>query len=216
MSIPNNIIKFNSIHDIANYIINLEKKRSEDISVRMMFGNGDKQFFKDVNELEKNIKDRSRYIPKNSVFLYFGDVANRNKPDIGYAFQYLSSIRPDIKIIMIQIREMEKYGVPGFVNTGYYFHNEFDEKHKWGGFEDVNNKYKVYSNTKQWLKLYFLLHKLGKKRSIELVDVYGTGGNITKQELKLVDQINKYVNNTGKFNNIIVNQYDLEPLIKIN
>jgi hypothetical protein len=215
MNISNNIIKFNSIHDIAKYITNLEEKKGENVSVRMMTGNGDKQYFKDVNELEKNIKDRSIYIPKKSVFLYFGDVANREKPDIGYAFQYLAKIRPDINIIMIQIKEMEKYGVPNFVNTGYYFHNNFDEKHKWGGFEKINGKYKVYSNTKQWLKLYFLLHKLGKKRSIEVVDVYGTGGNITKQELNLIDLINNYVNKTNKLNHIIVNNFELEPLIKI-
>ena len=64
---------------------------------------------------------------------------------------------------MIQIREMEKYGVPKFVNGGVYFHNDYDEKHKWGGFEDINGKFKVYSNTKQWLKLHFLLNKEKKE-----------------------------------------------------
>jgi hypothetical protein len=57
---------------------------------------------------------------------------------------------------MIQIKEMEKYGVPKFVNGGVYFHTDYDDKHKWGGFEEVNGKLKVYSNTKQWLKLHLI------------------------------------------------------------
>lgn len=95
---------------------------------------------------------------------------------------------------------MEKYGVPDFVNGGVFFHSDYDEKHKWGGFEkDENGKYQVYSNTKQWLKLHMLLYE---KRFIEndrhtgirgIVNcfVFGEGGDITKQELKLIEKLNE-------------------------
>lgn len=200
--------KFNSVIEIKNYIINRQKETGKYISVKFLLGNGDKQQYKDRKELEKTIEKISdKYIYKpddkhyENLFIYFGDVPKKDEPDIGYAYEYLAKIRPDIIFIMIQIKEMEKYGVPKFVNGGVYFHNDYDEKHKWGGFEDINGKFKVYSNTKQWLKLHLLLKEIrqnDKKRGIDTsggIDqcyLLGEGGPISKQEYKLIKLLNDY------------------------
>ena len=215
--------QFKSIEEVRDYILDLQSKRGNMI-VKMMFGNGDKKQFKDVEKLKKEI-DHSLIMtaPINrTVYLYFGDVPKEEEPDIGYAFKYLSEKRPDIIFIMIQINEMEKYGVPDFVNGGVFFHNKYDEKHKWGGFEkDENGKYKVYSNTKQWLKLHYLLYKdriefdniMNKYMSsgISFCDVFGEGGNVTKQELELINRINDIAEEKKMFDfRIITNKHNLE------
>jgi hypothetical protein len=176
--------KFNSVIDISNYLVNL-KNKNKDIKLKFMIGNGDKKQYKDRKELEEAIESISKRPGKNSVFLYFGDVPKKDAPDIGYAYEYLAKIRPDIIFIMIQIKEMEKYGVPKFVNGGVYFHNDYDEKHKWGGFEKVNGKLKVYSNTKQWLKLHLLF-------GINHIITLGEDGPISKQEMDLIDYLIDY------------------------
>lgn len=189
--------KFNSITDISNFILDRQDKMNSYISVFMLLGYGDKSQYKDRKLLEEKVeKIATKFIGNNSVLLYFGDVPKKEEPDIGYAIEYFSKLRPDVPIIMIQIKEMEKYGVPKFV-SGVYFHDDYDKEHKWGGFELVNGVYKVFSNTKQWLKLHLLLkkirtnksHKRYRKRSadsqggIDYVYVLGTGGPITQQEL---------------------------------
>ena len=200
--------KFDSVIEIKNYIINRQKETGKYISIKFLLGNGDKKQYKDRKELEKTIeKIANRYIYKpndehyENLFIYFGDVPKKDAPDIGYAYEYLAKIRPDIIFIMIQIKEMEKYGVPKFVNGGVYFHNDYDEKHKWGGFEDVNGKLKVYSNTKQWLKLHLLLKKIrqnDKKRGMDTSGGFdqcyflGEGGPISKEQYKLVRLLNDY------------------------
>ena len=210
--------KFNSVIEIKNYILNRQKKTGKYISIKILIGNGDKKQYKDRKELEKAIEkiaDKYIYQPNDehyeNLFLYFGDVPKKDAPDIGYAYEYLSKIRPDIQIIMIQIKEMEKYGVPKFVNGGVYFHDDYDEKHKWGGFEDVNGKLEVYSNTKQWLKLHYLLKSLrknDKKRGIDtnggLDQFYllGEGGPVAQGEYKLVKLLNDYNINKGLKNDI--------------
>ena len=176
--------KFNSVIEIFRYLSNL-KNTNNDIKLKMMSGYGDKKQYKDRKELEESVEYIAKKYGKNSVFLYFGDVPKKDDPDIGYAYEYLAKIRPDIIFIMIQIKEMEKYGVPKFVNGGVYFHNDYDEKHKWGGFEDVNGKLKVYSNTKQWLKLHLLF-------PINHVITLGEGGPISKQEMNLINYLIDY------------------------
>jgi hypothetical protein len=215
--------QFKSIEEVRDYILDLQSQRGN-IIVKMMFGNGDKKQFKDVEKLKKEIDySISMTAPINrTIYLYFGDVSKEKEPDIGYAFKYLSEIRPDIIFIMIQIKEMEKHGVPDFVNGGVFFHSDYDEKHKWGGFEkDENGKYQVYSNTKQWLKLHYLLYKdrlefdnernKYRSRGIRFCDVFGEGGNITKQELELIFKINDIAEEKDIHDfEITYHQYDLE------
>jgi len=177
--------KFNSVIEIFRYLVDLTNKTNNDTRLKIMSGYGDKKQYKNRKELEEAVETIARRHGKNSVFLYFGDVPKKDAPDIGYAYEYLAKIRPDIQIVMIQIKEMEKYGVPKFVNGGVYFHDDYDEKHKWGGFEDINGKLKVYSNTKQWLKLHLLF-------GIDHFITLGEGGPISKQEMNLIDYLIDY------------------------
>jgi hypothetical protein len=220
----NTPVKFNSIIDIVNFIMKKQIRDGKHISVKMMFGNGDKQQYKNVRELEKVVEQMTSYFPVNDlneyVFIYFGDVANRDKPDIGYAYEYLSKLRPDIIIIMIQIKEMEKYGIPSFVNGGVYFHSDYDSKHKWGGMEEVDGKLKVFSNTKQWFKLHECLKQMRQQYKnngynmttpqmfgIEQCYLLGTGGPIAKQEVELVKLLNLYSENYDEYNDIEFKQF---------
>jgi|694.fasta_scaffold98783_1 hypothetical protein len=206
--------KFNSIFDISDYILERQNKLRKYISVRMFIGYGDKKQYKDRLALEKEIDlISSKYTPKNDnelIMLYFGDVPKKEEPDIGYVYEYFSKLRPNVKVIMIQIKEMEKYGVPEFVD-GVYFHSDYnknDSNHKWGGFEKVNGEYKVYSNTKQWLMLHLLLKKLRRNLykkhynkndivpdidtsgGLDRCTIFGKGGPISQQEIKLINMLN--------------------------
>lgn len=214
--------QFKSIEEVRDYILN-----NGNVKVNMMLGNGDKKQYKDINELKKSIKDATPdLLMEKQVFLYFGDVPNEKNPDIGYAFKYLSELYPNDTIIMIQIKEMEKYGVPDFVKC-VFFHSDYDEKNKWGGFEkDENGKYQVYSNTKQWLNLHWLLYekrfiKYDENKQIRGISncfVFGEGGDITKQELHLIKKLKEL---EDKHNDkhigfgIELKKYDLESRYEI-
>ena len=97
---------------------------------------------------------------------------------MGYAFEYLHKIRPDIKIIIIQIKET------------------------------VNGKIKVYSNTKQLLKLHLLLIKMGYNGITQLFSL--GGGKISQQEVDLIKKLNLYEDKTNKKNYINYTKYNLE------
>lgn len=101
-----------------------------------------------------------------------------------------------------------------------FFHDDYDKHNKWGGFKkDENGLYKVYSNTKQWLKLHYLLYENRFIKNIEGVRgisncfVFGEGGDITKQEIELIKKLNyledKYNNKHIGFG-IGLEKYDLE------
>ena len=74
-----------------------------------------KERFRDMRTV-KYLKYSLKEVPKNSVFLYFGDYPDKKNPDIGYLFKLLSELRPDIIIAMIQIEKAKSWGVPHFVN----------------------------------------------------------------------------------------------------
>jgi len=118
-----------------------------------------------------------KHVPKGSAFLYFGDAANKKKPDVGYAFELLKEYRPDIHIYMIQIKEAKAWGVPKFV-TGVYWHKDYTKNCKWGGL--LNGQ--PCSNTKKWVTI-------SQKLGINKVFILG-GGKITLDEYKLIKREN--------------------------
>lgn len=147
-------------------------------NIYMFIGNGSKNQFKTLRETEQKLKQVLKTIPKNAVLLYFGDGANRKKPDVGYLFQKTHQLRPDIKIFMIQIKYAQNWGVPSFV-TDVYWHNDYTKKQMWGG---VNKNKEPVSNTKKWISLH-------KKHPIEKIFAFG-GGPITLEEIKLAKKEN--------------------------
>lgn len=147
--------------------------------VYMMIGNGSKNQFRYMSKVKKIMDKILKDIPKNSIFIYFGDPPNPKKPDIGMCYKYLSEKRSDIKIYMIQISKAKSWGYPDFVYK-VYWHNDFTKKHMWGG---LDNKKNPCSNTKKWVNL----HK--KIKCIDKIFVFG-GGKITLEELMLAKKHN--------------------------
>lgn len=146
-----------------------------DSKLYMIIGNGSKNQYGDLREIRKVINSISKTIPENSALLYFGDYPNKDKPDVGYLFSMLTTLRKDIKVYMIQISEAKSWGFPDFVK-GVYWHDDYSKKCKWGGVVDG----KPCSNTKKWLSL----NRRLKGKGIDGVFVVG-GGPITIDEAKL-------------------------------
>ena len=142
--------------------------------VYMMIGNGTKNQFRDMRKVKKYLREITKLIPKNSAFLYFGDASNKKNPDVGYLFELLHKMRPDIDIVMIQINKAKSWGVPNFVNK-VYWHGDFNKSCTWGGIY----KGKPCSNTKKWVTLNKRLPD-----GISMIFVFG-GGMITLDEMKL-------------------------------
>ena len=143
----------------------------------MLIGNGSKNQFRYITDLRNVLKTILKQVPADSCFLYFGDGVNKKKPDIGYAFQLIREIRPDINIYMIQIAEAKSWGVPKFVKS-VYWHKDYTKKCKWGG---VYNG-KPCSNTKKWINVH-------KKVNINKIFILG-GGQITLDEYVLMKKEN--------------------------
>ena len=162
---------------ILNYHQLLTLLRSKP-SVFMMIGNGTKNQFRSIPSLRKAIHQfLTASVPPNSAFLYFGDAPNPRKPDIGYAFELLHQLRPDIDIVMVQISEAKSWGIPSFVSQ-VYWHNDYTKACKWGG---LDNNRQPCSNTKKWVSI-------AKQVGIDRILVLG-GGVITLDEMKLARQL---------------------------
>ena len=147
--------------------------------VYMLIGNGSKNQFRDLRKINGILTAILKTVPSQSVFLYFGDAANKKKPDVGLLFQLIKKRRPDIKIFMIQIREAKSWGVPDFVSD-VYWHTDYTKKCKWGGLL----KGKPCSNTKKWVSLNKRI-----RGGIRGVFILG-GGAITLDEYSLLKKNN--------------------------
>jgi len=148
-----------------------------DGNLYLLIGNSTKNQFRYISDLKKILRKILAHVPQKSAFLYFGDYPNKKKPDIGYAFELISSMRPDISIYMIQIKEAESWGVPKFVKNTYW-HTDYNKKCKWGGLHEGI----PCSNTKKWVNL-------NKYVPIKKAFVLG-GGDITIEEVGLFKKLN--------------------------
>jgi len=148
-------------------------KELKNKQIFMLIGNGSKNQFRYLNNLKQTVKKLLKNVPKLSNFLYFGDGSNKKKPDVGYAFQLISELRPDINIYMVQISEAKSWGVPTFVKD-VYWHNDYTKQCKWGGIHNG----KPCSNTKKWVNVH-------KRAKINKVFILG-GGKITLDEYSLI------------------------------
>ena len=144
----------------------------------MLIGNGSKNQFRDMRCVKKVLRYILRGIPHGAAFLYFGDPSNPKKPDVGYLFSLIHSLRPDIKIYMVQINEAKSWGTPNFVDA-VYWHKDYNKSCKWGGLKNG----KACSNTKKWVTLNKRLPD-----GISMIFVFG-GGMITLDEMKLAKNL---------------------------
>jgi len=123
-----NIVKFNKF-------IPLLKHRQ----IFMMIGNGTNNQFRNILTVKAILVSILVSIPNGSVFLYFGDSPNKKNPDVGYLFQLLNELRPDILIYMIQIDADKSWGVPDFVSVVYWHGNYSKKSCMWGGVKTTNH-----------------------------------------------------------------------------
>ena len=159
------------------------KTHLENKQIFMIIGNGSKNQFKNLKEIEKIVYDISLQIPTKSTILYFGDFPNIDKPDIAIVFQLLSKKRKDLDFVMIQVKAAKDWGVPDFVNHVYWHPTKKNDNGQtiWGGI-DVNGN--PISNTKIW----YDLHKKNKNINISKVFIL-SGGLITLQEFVLIKSL---------------------------
>lgn len=157
-----------------NELINSLKNHNGNIF--MLIGNGSSNQFRYLKDLKFILKKILKNVPIKSAFLYFGDYPDKKKPDIGYAFQLIKEMRPDINIYMIQIKEAKSWGVPNFVKD-VYWHTDYTNKCKWGGI--YNNQ--PCSNTKKWVNIH-------KRLGINNIFILG-GGQITLDEYMLIKKL---------------------------
>jgi hypothetical protein len=153
--------------------ISLIKKKK----IFMMIGNGTNNQFRYISKTKTLLKNLLKQVPAGAVFLYFGDSANKKKPDVGYLFQLLHELRPDILIYMIQIDAAKSWGVPDFVSTVYWHGNYTKKSCMWGG---VKNGV-ACSNTAKWVRV-------NKRVGITKIFIFG-GGAITLDEYKLAKKL---------------------------
>ena len=153
--------------------ISLVKKKE----IFMMIGNGTNNQFRYISKTKTILKNMLKQVPTGSVFLYFGDSANKKKPDVGYLFQLLHKLRPDVLIYMIQIDAAKSWGVPDFVSTVYWHGNYKKKSCKWGG---VKNGVPC-SNTAKWVRV-------NDRVGITKIFIFG-GGAITLDEYKLAKKL---------------------------
>jgi len=147
-------------------------------NIFMMIGNGAKNQFRYISKIKVYIKKILKTISQGSVFLYFGDTANKKNPDVGYLFKILHEMRPDILIYMIQIDAAKSWGVPEFVSS-VYWHKKYTKKScMWGGVKDG----KPCSNTEKWIRI-------NDRVGITKVFIFG-GGLITLDEFGLIKKHN--------------------------
>tara|TARA_B100000745_G_C19982654_1_gene332924 strand:- start:94 stop:639 length:546 start_codon:yes stop_codon:yes gene_type:complete len=142
----------------------------------MIIGNGKRNQFRYLKDINIVVRKIIKEIPKNSAFLHFGDTSDKKKPDVGYVYELIKKYRPDIIIYMIQIKKAKSWGTPKFIKN-VYWHTDYTKKCKYGGI--INDK--PCSNTKKWINIH-------KKIGIKNVFILG-GGNITFDEYKLVKKL---------------------------
>jgi hypothetical protein len=156
-------------------------------NVYIIYGFGDKSMFRDIDLLKDRVKKIAEKVRKNSVFLYFGDVVNEQKPDVGYVYKLLQEYNPSIELYMIQIDMAKSWGISKDLRVSKVFwHKDYltnvvdkdgKEYCKYGGFNPETDE--PCSNTKIWVDLV----KAGVK--IRRAYILG-GGPLTAKEMRLL------------------------------
>ena len=158
------------------------KKYIKTKKIYMIWGNGKKNQYSSIFELNKVITQISKELEKDCVLLYFGDISDKDNLDIGYVFTELNNKRNDIEIIMIQninIKENNEYILPDFVSK-VLWHTNNTKDNKLRGVNKNNNK--PLGSTKTWLNIH-------NHNNIDCIYILG-GGNTTLEEFNLAKSEN--------------------------
>tara|TARA_Y100000389_G_scaffold80647_1_gene77289 strand:+ start:6983 stop:7594 length:612 start_codon:yes stop_codon:yes gene_type:complete len=154
------------------------KKYIKNKKIYMVLGFDEKDQYNSITELNNIIKNISKELAQSSIIFYFGELPNKDKPDIGYVISEIKNKRDDIEIIMLTLNDEDKDNIelPIFVSKKLNIPVKTTKK------RGVNN------NNKKPLGLTKLWSDLNKIQQIEKLFILG-GNNITLEEYNIAKDL---------------------------
>ena len=156
--------------------LNFLKKYIKNKKIYMVLGFDEKDQYNSITELNNIIKNISKELAQSSIIFYFGELPNKDKPDIGYVISEIKKKKNDIEIIMLTLENDEdNIELPFFVSKKLNIHVKTTKK------RGVNNNKKPLGLTKLW-------SDLNKIQQIEKLFILG-GNNITLEEYNIAKDL---------------------------
>jgi len=153
------------------------KKYIKNKIIYMFFGFDKKDQYSSLTELNNHIKNISKDLEKNSIIYYFGELPNKEKPDIDYIVSEIKKKRNDIEIIMLTLDDINNSDIPeDFISKILKIQVKTSKK------RGVNN------NSRKPLGLTKLWFDLNKIQKIEKIFILG-GNSITLEEVDVAKEL---------------------------
>ena len=143
----------------------------------MFFGFDKNDQYSSLTDLNNHIKNISKDLEKNSIIYYFGELPNKEKPDIDYIISEIKKKRNDIEIIMLTFDDINNSDIPeDFISKILKVQVKTSKK------RGVNN------NSRKPLGLTKLWFDLNKIQKIEKIFILG-GNSITLEEVDVANEL---------------------------
>lgn len=155
------------------------KKIVKNKNVYMLFGFNNNNQYISSTEVNNTVKTLAKTIKKNAILLYFGELYDSEKMNLGFVYNELKRKREDIDIIMVENMSLnnELLQVPEFVNYQLWY----TEKNKKTRGTNSNNS-KPLGATKVW-------YNLNKIQQFEHIFILN-GDKVTLEEFTLLKELN--------------------------
>lgn len=153
------------------------KKYIKNKIIYMFFGFDKNDQYSSLTELNNHIKNILKDLEKNSIIYYFGELPNKEKPDIDYIISEIKKKRNDIEIIMLTFDNINNSDIPeDFISKILKVPVKTSKK------RGVNN------NSRKPLGLTKLWFDLNKIQKIEKIFILG-GNSITLEEVDVAKEL---------------------------
>ncbi len=153
------------------------KKYIKNKIIYMFFGFDKNDQYSSLTEVNNHIKNISKELEKNSIIYYFGELPNKEKPDIDYIVSEIKKKRNDIEIIMLTFNDINNSDIPeDFISKILKLQVKTSKK------RGVNN------NSRKPLGLTKLWFDLNKIQKIEKIFILG-GNSITLEEVDVAKEL---------------------------
>jgi len=159
------------------------KKYIKNKSTYLIFGNSHLDQYSSIKELNNNIKTISKDFDNNSIIFYFGDIPDKENPNIGFIISQIKSRRNDIEIICIGLDDYDDT----FINKNIEYPIWID-KFLWISCK-TNKKRGVNNNSNKPLGLTKIWYELNKIQPFKSIYLFG-GDNITLEEYYFAKELN--------------------------
>jgi len=153
------------------------KKYIKNKIIYMFFGFDKNDQYSSLTELNNHIKNISKDLKKNSIIYYFGQLPDKEKPDIDYIVSEIKKKRNDIEIIMLTFDDINNSDIlEDFISKILKVQVKTSKK------RGVNN------NSRKPLGLTKLWFDLNKIQKIEKIFILG-GNSITLEEVDVAKEL---------------------------